>query len=399
MQDVIGSVAPGFDEVREVFEENFATRGEVGAGVAALVGGYPVVDLWGGVADPATSAPWQRDTVVTLASTSKAMAVISVLHLVELGKIDLDRPIAKYWPEFGSEDKRDISVRMVLTHRSGVVTLDHAPVTYDGLRRGTPVFDALASATPQWTPDTAHGYHGLTIGHLLSAVVRDVTGLTVGRYFAAEIAEPLGLDCYLGLPESELPRLASLVMPSTEADVRLGSKIPGMEGLYAGLSDPESLTYRAFYGSIAFGWEAANDPKYACVEAPSTDGTATAMGLATMFAATIGTVNGIRLFGTGLVREAGTPYSSGEDRVLGIRTDWGLGFGVPGGPLLPHSMPKGSFGHGGSTGSFAFADPSNQLAFGYTPNRGSELLEGNDLRVNGLIDALYGALPAPSPNP
>ncbi|PSK91398.1 CubicO group peptidase (beta-lactamase class C family) [Murinocardiopsis flavida] len=387
-----GTVVSGFERVRAEFERSFAERGEVGASVAVWWRGRPVVDLWGGLADPDAGTPWAADTVATIASTTKAMVAISVLNLVERGELDLDRPVAYYWPEFAEAGKGDITLRMVLTHRSGVVSLAHRPVTRQGLVEGEPVFDAIAAASPRWEPGTAHGYHGVTFGHLLSAVVRTVTGTTVGPWFAEAVAGPLGLDCHIGLPEDKLPRLARLVLPESMDEVGLGSQVEGMHGLYAGLADPDSLTYEAMYGSFDIGWESAADPAFALIEAPSTDGTASAAGLAKLFAATIGEVDGRRLFGADLVEQAGTRYSSGTDRVLNIRTDWGLGFMVPGGPFVPGSLPRRAFGHGGATGSFAFADPAHELAFGYVPNRGSELLEGNDLRVNALVDAVYAGL-------
>ncbi|MEU4768584.1 serine hydrolase domain-containing protein [Actinosynnema sp. NPDC023794] len=387
-----GSTAPGFEAVREEFERNFVDRGEVGASVAVWHRGRPVVDLWGGLADPDSAQPWRHDTVTAIASTTKAMVAISVLTLVQRGELDLDRPVADYWPAFTAEGKAGITLRMVLAHRSGVVSLEHSPVTYDGLVRGAPVFDAIASARPQWTPGLAHGYHGVTFGHLLSAVVRQVTGHTVGSYFATAIAAPLGLDCFIGLPGSELHRLAKLVLPGSAAEVELGSQVPELQPLYEALADPASLTYRSLYGSMHIGWEEATDPKFSQVEAPSTDGTASAAGLAKLFAASIGEVDGIRLFGPELAEQAARVHSSGRDEVLGIRTDWGLGFMVPGGPFVPSGLPAGSFGHGGATGSYAFADPGNDIAFAYTPNRGSELLEGNDLRVNGLVNAVYRSL-------
>lgn len=389
-----GTAAPEFAAVRDYFGRSFADRGEVGAAVAVFSQGRPVIDLWGGTADPDAATPWRADTIVPIASTTKAMASIAVLHLVEDGRIELDRPVADYWPAFGIEGKDGITVRMVLSHRSGVVALEHAPVTYEGLAEGTPIFNAIAAARPQWTPGTAHGYHGVTFGHLLSAVVRTVTGQTVGQYFAAAIAGPLGLDCYIGLPERELPRLATLVVPTRTGEVMLGSDVPELAGLYTALADPASLTYRALYGSFQIGWESASDPRFSLVEAPSTDGVANARGLAKLFAATIGEVDGVRLLDPAVAEQAGTVYASGRDEVLNIRTDWGLGFMVPGGPMVPAALPPGSFGHGGATGSFAFADPENGIAFAYTPNRGSELLEGNDLRVSGLVDAVYQSLRA-----
>jgi len=383
--DIHGTTTPGFEAVRDAFAQNFADHAEVGAAVSVLHRGTPVVDLWGGIADPSTGTPWRHDTLAPIASTTKAMVAIAVLHLADRGLLDIDRPVADYWPAFAAEGKAGITIRTVLSHRSGVVSLEHAPVTYDGLLAGTPVYDAIAAARPQWEPGTAHGYHGVTFGHLLGAVVQAVTGRTVGRYLAEEIARPIGLDCHIGLPESALPRLAALVIPTAIGEVALGAGVPELAGLYTALGDPASLTYRALYGSFQIGWDEASDPKFALVEAPSTDGTASAAGLARLFAATIGEVDGVRLF----TADAGAVHASGLDRVLNIRTDWGLGFMVPGGPMFPAAVPAGAFGHGGATGSFAFADPAADLAFAYTPNRGSELLEGNDLRVNGLADALY----------
>lgn len=394
-----GHTEPGFAAVRERFARNFAERSEVGASVAVWHRGRPVVDLWGGIAQVETGAPWRRDTVTPIASITKSFASIAALYLAERGELDLDRPVADYWPGFAAEGKSGITVRMVLTHRSGVVSLEHDPVTFEGLASGDRVFAALASARAQWEPGTRHGYHGLTFGHLLSAVIRQITGRTVGAFFAETIAAPLGLDVHIGLPAERLDRLAAPVLPDNAEAVLLGSGVPELRPLYEAMADPGSLTYRALYGSQRIGWEDATDPKYSLVEAPSTDGTASGAGMAKLYAATIGEVDGVRLFGPELAAEAGTVHSTGRDAVLNIHTDFGLGFMVGGGPFVPERLPQGAYGHGGATGSFAFADPAAGLAFGYAPNRGSELLEGNDLRVNALVDAVYDGLDAGSPVP
>ncbi len=312
-----------------------------------------------------------------------------MLTLVERGLIALDAPVADYWPEFAAEGKGEVTVRTLLSHRSGVVSLAHRPITYDDEVAGTPIMDAIAAARPEWLPGTAHGYHGLTIGHALSAIVLRVTGRTVGRWFADELAGPFGLDCWIGLPGSELPRLAELITPEDPESVLLGADVPELRPLYEALNDPSSLTYRALYGSLAVGWESANDPRFVQVEAPSTDGVASAHGLARTYAALIGELDGVRLIGPELLDQLRRPHAGGLDRVLRLRTDFGLGFMLPGGPLFPATAPPGTFGHGGATGSFALADPDRGLTLGYVPNRGSELLEGNDLRINNLVAALY----------
>ncbi|MBP2330013.1 CubicO group peptidase (beta-lactamase class C family) [Kibdelosporangium banguiense] len=387
-----GTADPRFAQVQAAFEENFTNHGEVGAGLAVFQYGSPVVDLWGGPARPDRNSepggePWRQNTLAPIASVTKTLAVTAMLVLADRGEIGLDDRIAHYWPEFAAEGKGDITLRTLMSHRAGIPSLAHSPMTYEGLLKGTPIFEAIAAARPEWEPGTDHGYHGVTIGHALSAVIQRITGLTVGKFFAKEVAGPLGLDAYIGLPSSELPRLASLVVPDDPESVQLGMNVPELRGLYEGLNDPESLTYRAMYGSMAIGWESADDPRFVQVEGPSTDGVASAHGLAGLYAALIeGMVS------RSTMEQAWREHSSGMDRVLRVHTRIGLGFMLPGGPLFPEPAGPGAFGHGGATGSFAFADPDHGIAFGYVPNRGSELLEGHDLRVSTVVAALYRCL-------
>jgi CubicO group peptidase (beta-lactamase class C family) len=386
-----GLVDPQFEQVKAAFEANFAHHGEVGAGLAIHHHGRQVVDLWGGSAKGSVGAhdgePWRRDTLAPIASVTKTLAATAMLLLVDRGEIGLDDRISGYWPEFAAEGKGEITLRTLMSHRAGIPSLAHSPMTYEGLVEGTPIFDAIAAARPEWEPGTAHGYHGLTIGHALSALIQRITGLTVGKFFAKEIAEPRGLDACIGLPAAELPRLATMILPDTEEAVLLGMNVPELRGLYEALNDPESLTYRAMYDSMAMGWETVNDPRFVQVEGPSTDGVASANGLAGMYAALLD-----GLISTSTLEQARREHSSGMDMVLRVRTRIGLGFMLPGGPLFPATAGQGAFGHGGATGSFAFADPENGIAFGYVPNRGSELLEGNDLRVSTVVAALYRSL-------
>lgn len=384
-----GQCEPRFEAVRQAFEQNFAEGREVGASCCVYADGEPAVNLWGGVADAAGRRAWRADTLANIASVTKTLAATAVLTLVERGALQLDRPIADTWPEFAAEGKAEVTLRDLLAHRTGVVSLAHHPITYDDEVAGTPIMDAIAVARPEWAPGTAHGYHGLTIGHALSAITLRTTGRTVGRWFAEELAAPLGLDCFIGLPDSEVPRLAEMITPDDPETVRLGAEVPELRPLFEALNDPSSLTFRAMYASMAFGWESANDPRYVQVEAPSTDGVASAAGLARTYAALIGDVAGVRLISPELLAEVRRSHSSGLDQVLRLRSDFGLGFMLPGGPLFPAAAGPGSFGHGGATGSFALADPDRGLTLAYVPNRGSELLEGNDLRINTLVDALY----------
>ncbi|MFB6721423.1 serine hydrolase domain-containing protein [Kribbella sp. NPDC056345] len=387
--EVQGTVAAGFEPVRDAFQRNFEQGAEVGAGLTIYQNGQPVVDLWGGAADPGTHRPWQHDTIAALASTTKSLAAGALLLLVERGDVDLDEPVARYWPEFAQNGKGDITVRVLLSHRAGLPSMDTRPVTWEDLRDWTPITETLAAATPEWTPGQAHGYHGVTFGHLVGEIVRRVSGVSLGAYFAREIAVPLGLDCFIRVPDAELPRLATMVVPDAE-QLMLGLKVPELADMVRALNDPATLTYRSMYGSVAIGWDATNDPRTYQVESPSMDGVASAPSLARYYAALIGEVDGVRLLAPSLMEQVRHPYGDGLDQILQVRTSWGLGFALPGGPMWPAPEEiTGLFGHSGASGSFAFADPDRGLAFAYVPNRGSELLEGGDFRVRSLIAALY----------
>ncbi|MBT2224717.1 serine hydrolase domain-containing protein [Nonomuraea sp. NEAU-A123] len=392
--EVHGTVANGFEPVMAALQRNFAQDAEVGAGLTIYQHGAQVVDLWGGLADLGTRRPWERDTIAALASTTKTFAAGALLLLVERGQVDLDAPVAAYWPEFAQNGKGQITVRVLLSHRAGLTSMEARPITWEDLRDWTPITDTLAAAAPEWPPGTAHGYHGVTFGHLAGEIVRRVSGMRLSEFFAREIGAPLGgLDCYIRVPDSELPRMATMVVPDTE-QVMLGMELPELADMVHALNDPTTLTYRSMFGSIAIGWDATNDPSTYQVESPSMDGVASAPSLARYYAALIGEVDGVRLLSPQLVDQVRHSYGDGIDEILRVRTSWGLGFALPGGPMWP--VPEkiaGLFGHSGASGSFAFADPERGLAFAYVPNRGSELLEGGDFRVRGLIEALYEALP------
>lgn len=392
MMIIEGDCDPRYRAVRVAFERNFVDGRETGAGCCVYEHGRPVVDLWAGTADAAGERPWRADTVAGIASVTKRLAATALPTLVERGRIALDRPVADTWPEFAAEGKESVTVRDLLSHRSGVVSLAHRPITLADEAAGTPIMDAIAAARPEWPPGSAHGYHGLTLGHALSAIVLRLTGRTVGRYLAAEIAGPLGLDCWIGLPDAELPRLAELITPTTAATVQLGAEVAELQPLHRALSDAESPTYRAMYGSMAFGWESTNDPRYVQVEAPSTDGVASAAGLARLYAALIGDLDGTRLIGPALPDQVRRPHSSGPDRVLRLRTDFGLGLMLPGGPLFPAAAPAGTFGHGGATGSFALADPDRGALPRLRPEPRLGAAGGQRPADNALVTARYDSV-------
>jgi CubicO group peptidase (beta-lactamase class C family) len=207
---VQGECDSRFSSVRQAFMDNFAEHGEVGAGVSVYLEGKPVVDLWGGYANAAHTRPWERDAIATVASTTKGMAAICAHILIERGLLDLDTPVAQYWPEFSQAGKAAIPVRWLLSHRAGLpgVKVDMPPESlYDWGRYAA----ALAETEPWWEPGTRHGYHALTFGYLVGEVIRRVSGMSVGQFFRSEVSDPLKADFFIGVPESEDHRAAEII--------------------------------------------------------------------------------------------------------------------------------------------------------------------------------------------
>ena len=378
-----GVVDPRFAEVAEAFEANFAAGNEIGAGVCVYQHGQPVVDLWAGYADLQQRQPWRADTLGVLASPTKALVAASALLLVDRGVLELDTPIARYWPEFAANGKDTITLRMILSHRSGVVCLDHSPITAQALKEHTPIAEALAAASPQWEPDTAHGYHAVTFGHLVSELIRRRTGATVGQFFAKEIAAPLGLDCYISIPNPDTVHLATMQQSKAE-DLMEG----GDAGEMTMLIDRTTLTYRATIGSLDL--EHLPEPT---LEDPSYGGRGSAQSMARFFAALIGDVDGVRLLSPETVDQMRTLHSSGPCQVMLMPCNWGLGVQVPDHAVFPASVGlTTAFGLSGANGSYVFADPEHNLSFAYIQNAGSQEMGALDRRTGALIKGVYRSL-------
>lgn len=395
--EIGGHVAPGFQAVREAFKRNFVDHGEVGAACCVYVGGRPVVDIWGGVADASTDRPWSEDTIQLVFSATKGATAICANLLAERGDLDVDAPVADYWPEFGQAGKEAIPVRWLLSHEAGLPAFDQVVTAAEAYRWG-PVVDALAVQQPLWDPGTAHGYHAVTFGWLVGEVIRRVTGATVGSFFAKEVAEPLGLEMWIGLPEELESRVAPLIGmgaagPSSGRSSPADAEPPGLANL-----DPSMLLVRALQPVTGLSG-AFNSRELHAAELPAANGIGTARSLARMYAAVIGEVDGaeggsndkggIRLLRPETVARATTTTSRGPDRVLFVETHFGLGF------MLPSAFcPMGgaaSFGHPGAGGALGFADPDAGMAFGYVMNRMQMNLAG-DPRNQALIEAVYSSL-------
>jgi CubicO group peptidase (beta-lactamase class C family) len=389
MTTIEGHVAGGFELVREAFEANFAQHGDVGAAVCVYRHGQPVVDLWGGSADRESGRPWERDTLQLVYSATKGATATAAHLLVQRGALELDATVASYWPEFAANGKAGITVRQLLSHRAGLVALDQ-PVPLEKALAWKPMVDALAAQRPLWTPGTAHGYHGRTFGWLVGEVIRRVSGRTPGRYFAEEVAGPLGVDFFIGLPEVERGRVSRMVYQQPDVDlaaVPLEAVPEELRPLVEAMRDPDSLSNRAFAltdpAEIDF-----NSPEVQAAEIPASNGIGTAHGLARLYAALIGEVDGVRLFTPETLAAATGEQSAGADLVMMIPSRFGSGYMLPT-DATPLTGPS-AFGHPGRGGSLAFADPEHGVAFGYVMNN---IVEGaEDPRAASLVEAVRKAL-------
>ncbi|GAA0654764.1 serine hydrolase domain-containing protein [Streptomyces malaysiensis subsp. malaysiensis] len=427
MVDVQGTVADGFGPVRDAFAANFTRHGERGAAVVLYREGEKVVDLWGGTKTPDGAddfdggegsyggegpdggegsdgreesqgghEPWTQDTAQVVRSVTKGVAAAVPLLLHQRGQLDLDGRVSTYWPEFKAAGKERVLVRHLLAHRTGVPVLD-TPLTPDQAIDGISGALAVAAQRPVWEPGTAHGYHAQTYSWLLGELVRRVTGRTIGRWIAEEIARPLGLDLWLGLPEEQrgrVGRIAAVEPPAAPASA--GPRLRPKRSVAEAYQDPESLTRRAFAAITPVPDE--NDPAYLAAELPASGGVATAEALARFYAALIGPLpsartvrSGGRLFAPATLTMARTEESAGPDQVLVVGTRFGLGYMLHG-PACPLLGP-GSFGHPGRGGSLAFADPEARIGFAYVTN-GMRRGVTADPRAQALVRAVRTSLAA-----
>ena len=375
---VNGTVAKGFEKVRDAFGNNFEQHGDIGAACCVYLHGRPVVDLWGG-AKTADGESYTADTVQMVASTTKGIVAIAAHMLAQEGKLDFDVPVTRYWPEFGQAGKDDMPVRWLFSHRAGLAAVDR-PLTLEDVYAWDPVVDALAAQKPLWEPNTAHGYHVGTYGWLAGEVIRRVTGKSVGTFVRERIAQRLGLDFWIGLPQAVYGRVAPLIAappPSGPPDIFM-----------ARLLDPTTLLHKAFVNPMLTP-ATFNEHAFWSAEVPAANGMATARSLARVYAATIGDIDGVRLLAPDTLQRAVEVQSAGDDIVLGYETRYATGFQLAF-PFRPFAG-DGSFGHYGMGGSVGFADREHGFSFGYVMNQMGPS-GGVDPRTKGLIDALVESL-------
>ncbi|MEH6635147.1 MAG: serine hydrolase domain-containing protein [Halioglobus sp.] len=376
---VYGAVEERFEPLVDAFTRNFQQHGEVGAACALYYRGRCVVDLWGGLADPVTNKPWERDTIVLVLSVAKGPTATCINRLVEVGELDIDLPVAHYWPEFACNGKEGITTRMVLSHQAGLAAID-GDLTLEEVFAWDPVVAAIAAQAPNWEPGTAHGYHARSFGWILGELLRRITGLSLGQYLDREIAKPLGLRYWVGLPAQELVNCATLIPPE------------GGDDAVAALLGADSLTARVMNGpSALFGYNQMwNRPELLAAEMPSSNGVGDARSLARFYAAILQEIDGVTLLGAEQLAAACEVQMRGADAVLFHETSFGLGYGLQ--PSLAPGAGPNSFGHPGAGGALAFADPDAELGFAYVMNA-MQLTMEVDPRSMGLVEAAYACLP------
>ena len=381
-----GHVAPGFERVKDAFAANFEKHGEVGAAFSLYHRGVKVVDLWGGVADVGSGRPWVEDSIVMVFSSTKGATAICAHLLAQRGELDLDAPVAEYWPEFAAAGKQDIPVRWLLSHQVGLPVFDN-PLTPEEFLAWEPPVKALAAQRPVWEPGTTHGYHAGSYGWLVGEVVRRISGKSVGTFFADEVAGPLDLDFWIGLPESEESRVVPMIaIDLQDGEVDEQALTENRRKLLAASRDPDALLNRP----STTGPLDPNSRAFRAAEIPAGNGIADARSLARMYASLIGDgVDGVRLLNDETVARATAEQSSGRDEVLQIPTRFGLGFSLN--MTTGNLGQEGAFGHSGAGGSLGFADPKAEIGFGYVMNK-MQLVAGDDPRTLTLIAAVHESL-------
>jgi len=385
MLTIDGHCEPHFTAVREQFFANFTKRGDVGAAVCVYLDGVRVVDCWGGHADAARTRPFGPDTIVSVASTTKGMVALCAHMLAERGKLDLDAPVARYWPEFAAAGKQDIPVRWLLSHRAGLPAIRRA-LPAGALFDWTAMTAALAETAPWWTPGERHGYHAITYGHLVGEVIRRVDGRSVGAFLRDEVTGPLRADFFIGVPEETDGRAAEVLPPPPPGEPTIWDTL---------LADPESVSGRTFLNPPR-PLGLVNTRAWRAAEIPGSNGHTSARGVARAYAALArgGELDGVRLLARATIEGAIAERSRGRDAVLTLPTRFATGFmlAMPGG-IFNCGPGRRTFGHPGHGGSIGFADPDARVGFGYVTN---QYLTGTathpDRRVPSLVDAVYAAL-------
>ena len=373
---VEGFCTPRFEPLRQLFRELIESGQDLGASLAVTVDGEFALDLWGGWADEARTRRWQRDTITNVFSTTKTMIALTALVLVERGQLDLDAPVARYWPEFAAAGKAGVLVRHILSHTSGLSGWDQ-PLSLEDLYDWDRCTALLAAQKPWWTPGTASGYHPQTIGFLVGEVVRRITGRRFGRFFAEEIAGPLGADFHIGLARSEFARVSNVVPWPVTHDVTGGadtSSVSYKTNSNAGLKDLRDVWSDA--------WRQADLP------AANGHGNARSVARLQSVVANGGAVGGVRLLSPRTIARIFEVQADGRDLVIGAPMKMGIGYGLPQRETLPFIPDRRICLWGGAGGSMVIIDVDRRMTLAYIMNKMvPELVCPN---ITALATCFYG---------
>ncbi|XP_071494082.1 beta-lactamase domain-containing protein 2-like [Diadema antillarum] len=389
-----GSVKPGFEDVRDVFRQNFE-RGlesrESGSAFAVYFKGENVVNIFGGYADADSQQLWRENTLSVVYSTTKAVTAVCIALLADRGLVEYNKPVAHYWPEFAQNGKENITVEQLMEHKAGL-PLSPEPFRYDILRDCARCGATFASAAPLWEPGTAHGYHSVSLGPLANELLRrvDPQGRTIGRFFAEEIAKPFGIDFFIGLPLEENHRTAKLIIPDPGPAVALKAlkSSRNRRVVARSMRDTYLLKDVTLNAGDLINFKTQNNPEYRAIEIPSANGFGTAEGLAKLLGilATGGTelASGKKLLSRELVDSFLDSEPETMDKVIKLPVSWKRGM------IIDYAEDGGKiFGHPGAGGQVAFADPRYQLGFAFTSRCASPFGLGDDPRYLSLQRAMY----------
>jgi CubicO group peptidase (beta-lactamase class C family) len=370
------------ERLEPLFGDNFEQFDELGAAVSVWQDGEPIVDLYGGFRDARREKPWMPDTLVLVWSATKGIGSACLLHVLQEHQIDIHRRVAEFWPEFAQADKQNITLAQLLSHQAGLCALDRR---VDVLDYGA-VIHALEAQQPLWPPGTAHGYHARTFGFLVDELVRRIAGKTLSDYWQENFARPLSLDFWIGLPEKENPRMATMYAAKA-------GKSPKPKQFYADLITPGTLARKTFISP--YGLHAITEMNNVSVRAQpivSFGGIGSAFSLAKFYAmlANGGKSDGQTFFSGTTINWMTTTLADGIDLVFQIPTAFSAGLmkDPQNAARRMFGPSQKSFGHPGAGGSHAFADPENKIAFAYVMNQMEQSLLPNEKSLR-LVDAIY----------
>ena len=372
------------ERLKPLFRENFERFGELGAAVSIWHNGNPVIDLYGGFCDARHEKAWEADTLVLIWSATKGIGSACVLHVLQERRIGIDRYVAEFWPQFAQAGKEKITLAQLLSHQAGLCALDARVdiLDYNGVIR------ALEAQKPLWLPGAAHGYHARTFGFLLDELVRRIAGKTLSQYWREVFAQPLNLDLWIGLPEKENARVATVYAAKS-------GRPPEPRKFYSDLTTPGTLARKTFTSPYGLNSVSGmNTPAVRAQPIVSFGGIGSASAFAKFYSmlANGGKLDGQTFFSEETIAWMTTTLSDGMDRVFQIPTAFSAGFMKDPRNATRRLFGKSefAFGHPGAGGSHGFADPENRISFAYVMNQMQQSLLPNEKSLR-LVDAVYRA--------